>query len=383
MLAATVLQMPPSRARNSGLVLGVCLDQLMQQQPRSAPIGSKMLPAGAETEAASEKQPQLTGRQTRCWPPPCFMLLVSLLEILVFVFWGSAPPEDSLLIYRPDRRLQLWRFVSYALLHASWLHLGFNVLTQLLYGLPLELLHGSGRTAVVYVAGVLAGSLGTSVVDSTVYLVGASGGVYALLAAQLANVLLNFGHMRQGLAQLLAVVIFVSCDLAYTLYCRQLALVELPPTISVSYIAHMTGALAGLSLGLCLLRQLDGSLRPRLLRWLALGVWTTFSGFALAFNLINTVTAQLLAEQEGEDNVLKSKRTWFGRQLNPSKCAQRTRQERRRRRKNSSYSYITIILCKCQKGVQANSIAKRARLTPETLINTSNNAAFDNRQHPI
>lgn len=133
--------------------------------------------------------------------PSCF-------QIIVFVCVGAAPPEDSLLIYRPDRRLQLWRFVSYALLHASWLHLGFNVLTQLLYGLPLELLHGSGRTAVVYLAGVLAGSLGTSVVDSTVYLVGASGGVYALLAAQLANVLLNFGHMRHGLAQLLAVLVF-------------------------------------------------------------------------------------------------------------------------------------------------------------------------------
>lgn len=92
----------------------------------------------------------------------------------------------------------------------------------------------------------------------------------------------------------------VSCDLAYTLYCRQLAQTELTPNISVSYIAHMTGALAGLSIGLCVLRQLDGSLRPRLLRWLALGVWTTFSGFALSFNLINTVTAQLLAEEEGE-----------------------------------------------------------------------------------
>lgn len=35
-----------------------------------------------------------------------------------------------------------------------------------------------------------AGSLGTSVFDTDVYLVGASGGVYALLAAHLANVLL-------------------------------------------------------------------------------------------------------------------------------------------------------------------------------------------------
>lgn len=34
------------------------------------------------------------------------------------------------------------------------------------------------------------GSLGTSVFDGNVYLVGASGGVYALLAAHLANVML-------------------------------------------------------------------------------------------------------------------------------------------------------------------------------------------------
>ncbi|KAM8709503.1 hypothetical protein ACLKA7_016326 [Drosophila subpalustris] len=305
MLSTTVLmpQMPPSQSRNSGLVLGICPDQLMQQptgtQPATATRAAKLPPGELPL-----KEKQLASRPTRCWPPPCFIVLVSLLEILVYVCVGSAPPEDSQLIYRPDRRLQLWRFVSYALLHASWLHLGFNVVTQLLYGLPLELIHGSGRTAVVYLAGVLAGSLGTSVVDSTVYLVGASGGVYALLAAQLANVLLNFGHMRHGLAQLLAVVIFVSCDLGYTLYCRQMSLLEYQPsaglTISVSYIAHMTGALAGLSLGLFLLRQLDGSLRPRLLRWVALGVWATFSGFAFAFNLVNTVTAQLLAEQEGE-----------------------------------------------------------------------------------
>ena len=79
------------------------------------------------------------------------------------------------------------------------------------------MVHGSLRIGAVYMAGVLAGfiyyinylliltlfksrvlikslsllgSLGTSVFDTDVYLVGASGGVYALLAAHLANVLL-------------------------------------------------------------------------------------------------------------------------------------------------------------------------------------------------
>lgn len=119
-----------------------------------------------------------------------------------------AIPTDSVFIYRPDRRLQVWRFISYMFLHANWFHLGFNVVIQLFYGIPLEVMHGSIRVAVIYFAGVFAGSLGTSVVDSEVYLVGASGGVYAILAAHLANITLNYGQMKYAVAQLLSVVIF-------------------------------------------------------------------------------------------------------------------------------------------------------------------------------
>lgn len=119
-----------------------------------------------------------------------------------------AIPTDSVFIYRPDRRLQVWRFISYMFLHANWFHLGFNVVIQLFYGIPLEVMHGSMRVAIIYFAGVFAGSLGTSVVDSEVYLVGASGGVYALLAAHLANITLNYGQMKYAVAQLVSVVIF-------------------------------------------------------------------------------------------------------------------------------------------------------------------------------
>ena len=43
---------------------------------------------------------------------------------------------------------------------------------------------------VILVSTVVAGSLGTSVFDMKAFLVGASGGVYALLSAHLANILL-------------------------------------------------------------------------------------------------------------------------------------------------------------------------------------------------
>lgn len=52
----------------------------------------------------------------------------------------------------------------------------------------LKLIYGKWRNINFKI--YLTGSLGTSVFDTDVYLVGASGGVYALLAAHLANVLL-------------------------------------------------------------------------------------------------------------------------------------------------------------------------------------------------
>lgn len=69
------------------------------------------------------------------------------------------------------------------------------------------MVHGSFRIGAVYLAGVLAGSLGTSVFDPDVYLVGASGGVYALLAAHIANVMLNYSNMQYGILRLAAILI--------------------------------------------------------------------------------------------------------------------------------------------------------------------------------
>ena len=49
--------------------------------------------------------------------------------------------------------------------------------------------------------------MGTSVFDTDVYLVGASGGVYALLAAHLANVVLNYNNMEFGIVRLIGIFI--------------------------------------------------------------------------------------------------------------------------------------------------------------------------------
>jgi hypothetical protein len=75
-------------------------------------------------------------------------------------------------------------------------HLVVNLLVQVLLGLPLELVHRWWRVLIVYMAGVVAGSLGTSVCSPYTLLAGASGGVYALLLAHIATIILvrTFDH---------------------------------------------------------------------------------------------------------------------------------------------------------------------------------------------
>jgi len=150
----------------------------------------------------------------KCWPPPYFILLVSIVEVAVFIYYlitnhtSSSVPIDSSFIYRPDKKHEIWRFVLYMLLHAGWFHLTFNLIVQILIGIPLEMVHGSGRIACIYLSGIVAGSLGTSIFDSSAYLIGSSGGVYSLLAAHLANIMLNYSNMDYGVVRLLAILIF-------------------------------------------------------------------------------------------------------------------------------------------------------------------------------
>ena len=172
---------------------------------------------------------------------------------------SEAAVLESPLVFRPDARAQVWRFVVYAFLHAGPWHLALNLLVQLLLGMPLEMVHGSLRCAGLYVGGVLAGSLASSVLDAHVYLVGASGGVYALLAAHLANVMLNYAHMRLPALRLVGVAFIASVDVSLAILDHYYGGHGGPRALPVSYLAHLAGAMAGLSLGLLMLRSFEAT----------------------------------------------------------------------------------------------------------------------------
>ncbi|VEL11072.1 unnamed protein product [Protopolystoma xenopodis] len=161
-----------------------------------------------------------------CRPPPIFIPLVTLVEIGVFIYYAiilgrDNDPEndvtsssgldlDSPLVFDPRKRYQAWRFVSYMLMHNGYVHLIFNCIFQLCLGLLLEVVHKFWRVGLVYLLGVIAGSLASSVTDRYTFLVGASGGAYALIGAHIATVVMVSNSSRQGLSLHLQLALIIT-----------------------------------------------------------------------------------------------------------------------------------------------------------------------------
>jgi membrane associated rhomboid family serine protease len=78
-----------------------------------------------------------------------------------------------------------WRLITSAFLHASLLHIGFNMYFLWFVGAPVEAALGRGRFLLVYMISGLAGSAGALVLTPDKPTVGASGALFGILGAAL------------------------------------------------------------------------------------------------------------------------------------------------------------------------------------------------------
>lgn len=56
----------------------------------------------------------------------------------------------------------------------------------------------------------------------------------------------------------------------------------------MSFVAHVTGAASGLTIGLIVLKNFEQKLHEQLLWWIALGIYCACIFFAIIFNIINS-----------------------------------------------------------------------------------------------
>uniref|UniRef100_A0A1B0FFD2 Rhomboid-like protein n=1 Tax=Glossina morsitans morsitans TaxID=37546 RepID=A0A1B0FFD2_GLOMM len=228
---------------------------------------------GDQLDGAYEKQMSIC-------PPPLTMVVFSLVEIVMFLIDVIHFQDDSnhnhrigestngpaaiLFIYNPYKRYEAWRFISYMFVHVGLMHLFMNLIIQIFLGVALELVHHWWRVALVYLAGVLAGSMGTSLTSPRIFLAGASGGVYALITAHIATIIMNWSEMEYAIVQLLVFLIFCLTDLGTSVY-RHVT----DQHDQVGYMAHLSGAVAGLLVGIGVLRNLEVRRWERILWWIA------------------------------------------------------------------------------------------------------------------
>ncbi|KAM4044752.1 rhomboid-related protein 2 isoform 1-T2 [Anomaloglossus baeobatrachus] len=233
--------------------------------------------------------------RANCLPPPIFIISISIIELGVFIYYAVWMPQKqwitldsgitkSPFIYRPDKREEAWRFVSYMLVHAGVQHIIGNLFLQLFLGIPLEMVHKGHRVGIVYIAGVLGGSLASSIFDPHLALVGASGGVYALIGGYFMNIIVNFKEMVPlfGIFRILAIVLIVGTDVGFALYRRYISKVAGP---QVSFVAHFAGGLAGMSIGYTVFSCFDKNLIKDPRFWICIAAYVAFLLFAVLFNI--------------------------------------------------------------------------------------------------
>jgi len=260
--------------------------------------------------------------QYSCRPPPIVILFLSLIQVACYVYHSQLvsnlvsesalagqAPICSYLIYNPSRRYEVWRFFTYQFVHVNMEHIVFNTLMQLVVGLPLEMsqpgLDGTMKVVIVYGAGVFLGSVGGSLPNPTYYLAGASAGVYSLIAAHLATLLMNWkedGAVFKGrteshkevsrsldptirTARITFVVTFTLFDIIYALYNHYSG-----TKTNTGYAGHLFGAVAGLLLGIVLLENRKVERWETRLRAASISVYLGLLLITLLWHLVGTDT---------------------------------------------------------------------------------------------
>ncbi|CAG0884800.1 unnamed protein product [Darwinula stevensoni] len=295
------------RDQNGYIDFDEFLDMVMAAEiGDSRPIFRRIIRYAAFTVIPRGKRQKTVRRymnEYSCLPPPLFMILISLVELGIFIYYAvvagwtdvAGPvPYESPLIYNPHKRYEAWRFVTYMLIHAGIMHLTFNLLVQLALGIPLEMVHHWWRILIVYLCGVVAGSLGTSLSDPNVYLAGASGGVYALLCAHLASIIMNWSEMDFAIPRLLVFCVLIGTDFAVAVYYRYIKQED----TKTGYAAHIAGGLAGLLIGINVLRNLEKKEWEKVIWWISL---ITFCCLMLIAIIVNIAVWKPVFDKFDED----------------------------------------------------------------------------------
>ncbi|ESP04973.1 hypothetical protein LOTGIDRAFT_230028 [Lottia gigantea] len=243
----------------------------------------------------------------RCCPPPFFMISLSIVQIVLFCVTAFELDKDgipttalegfdinSTLIYKPTRRYEAWRFVTYIFYHQGYMHLIFTLVFQLIFGIPLEIVFKFWRLMIVYFMGAITGSLLQSISDHYVVMLGGSGGIYAIMTAHLLSFIFNWSELKKDSTgssamkclcnlplRIILIILIAAVDIGLAVYRR----FYLDDPYKVGLCAHGGGILAGFFLAKPFLRDIQRYPWQQNSGWMACFMFFALVGGAVVFNV--------------------------------------------------------------------------------------------------
>jgi membrane associated rhomboid family serine protease len=131
------------------------------------------------------------------------------------VYGASGAVGDQGILYGPYVAAgEWWRLVTSGFLHAGLIHIGMNMYVLYRIGPQLERLLGSMRFTGLYIASLLAGSLGVMLLSPYSPTLGASGAIFGLLGAAAAfQISQRINLWQSGLGQLILINLVITFTL--------------------------------------------------------------------------------------------------------------------------------------------------------------------------
>jgi membrane associated rhomboid family serine protease len=166
---------------------------------------------------------------------------------VIAYLWENVAGFDAVesrygLIAQPVLAGEWWRLFTSAFLHASIMHIAFNMFALYQVGQWVERFYGTPRMAIIYTLSALGGSLAVVYFSPNVLTIGASGAIFGLFGA-LAVAGFRLGKPGRQILQQSTGIIVINLVISFL------------PGTNISYDAHIGGLVAGGLLGLVLFRM--------------------------------------------------------------------------------------------------------------------------------
>lgn len=155
---------------------------------RPAAVGVHCVDCVRQARAGVPGQVTIFGGKARPGARPVVTITMIALCVLVYLLELAGQPVFQMFAYSPAAgRVEPWRMLTAAFLHAGIVHLGFNMVALWFTGPFLEQALGRARFLALYLVSALGGSVAvlllTPVQNWTGGVVGASGAVFGLFGA--------------------------------------------------------------------------------------------------------------------------------------------------------------------------------------------------------